>query len=106
MKIVLSLITLFGLVVCSLTASVDYPQNTRFHLGKMLYDATYSDQPKSDVQVKWFKQHLDHFQPQDNHKWKQRYFISTKYGGQDKSSPVFLEIGGEGAIKTEKFETS
>ena len=104
MKISLSLITLLSLAVGGLALSVDYNQNIRFHLGKLFYDATYSDKPKSEVGVKWFKQRLDHFQPQDNRKWKQRYFTSSKYS--DRSGPIFLEIGGEGSIKTEKFATS
>lgn len=96
-----SWIALVSLAFCGLAAC---QQTTYFHLGKMLYDTTYEDKPKSDVQVSWFKQKLDHFQPQDNRKWKQRYFTSSKFS--DPSGPIFLEIGGEGAIKTEKFETS
>lgn len=95
-----SLILLVSLALCGLTTC---QQDTYFRLGKILYDATV-DQPKSDVHVSWFKQQLDHFQPQDTRKWKQRYFTSSKFSKP--TGPIFLEIGGEGAIKTDKFETS
>jgi len=50
--------------------------------------------PKDNAQ--WFEQELDHFSPQDQGTWKQRYFINETFwtpGG-----PFFVNVGGEGAI--------
>ena len=44
----------------------------------------------------WFTQFLDHFNPIDAHVWKQRYFVNGEY--YKAGGPVFLMIGGEGAI--------
>ncbi|CAO1329149.1 unnamed protein product [Diamesa hyperborea] len=50
----------------------------------------------------WFIQNLDHSDPMNTRTWKQRYFVNEEFyklGG-----PVFLMIGGEGAI-SEKWMT-
>jgi len=44
----------------------------------------------------WFEQKLNHFEPADDRKWSQRYYVNGenyKQGG-----PVFLYIGGEGEL--------
>ncbi|KAF2900100.1 hypothetical protein ILUMI_06086, partial [Ignelater luminosus] len=43
----------------------------------------------------WFTQILDHFNPNDNRTWQQRYFVNQEYYNSSYGGPVFLEIGGE-----------
>lgn len=51
----------------------------------------------------WFTQPLNHFSssrsPNLNIMWKQRYFVNTTYWNGD-GSPIFIQIGGEGPIKS------
>lgn len=44
----------------------------------------------------WFDQKLDHFNPFTTVLWKQRYFVNSDY--HRPGGPVFIHIGGEGAI--------
>jgi len=44
----------------------------------------------------FFDQKLDHFDHQDMRTWKQRYFVNDTYW--QPGGPIFLQIGGEGAI--------
>ncbi|XP_057668742.1 putative serine protease F56F10.1 isoform X1 [Diorhabda carinulata] len=44
---------------------------------------------------KWFTQNLDHFNPNDERNWQQRYFVNDEYAN-DKRDVAFLMIGGEG----------
>jgi len=44
----------------------------------------------------YFTQRLDHFNAQDRRTWKQRYFVNSTFW--DGTGPIFLQIGGEGAI--------
>jgi len=49
-----------------------------------------------ELPEEWFTQKLDHFNGQERRTWQQRYFTNStfyKAGG-----PIFVQIGGEGAI--------
>ncbi|PRP86137.1 hypothetical protein PROFUN_03124 [Planoprotostelium fungivorum] len=46
--------------------------------------------------ARWFEQELDHFSPQDQGTWKQRYFVNETY--YKAGGPFFINVGGEGAI--------
>lgn len=88
-------------VVSKVICAADDQQHHHHHhfrLGKILRDTdNYKDDAETYsglVETKWFRQNLDHFQPSDNRKWKQRYFTLSKFS--DKKGPIFLEIGGEG----------
>lgn len=50
----------------------------------------------------WFIQNLDHSDPMNTRTWKQRYFVNDQF--YKPGGPVFLMIGGEGAI-SEKWMT-
>jgi len=49
--------------------------------------------------TQWFEQPLDHFNPQNEQTWKQRYFVNDEYYSKD-SGTVFLCVGGEGPALT------
>jgi len=48
------------------------------------------------ISEKWFTQQLDHFNWQDKRTWQQRYFVNDD--SYTKGGPIFVQIGGEGAI--------
>nr|XP_022921264.1 putative serine protease K12H4.7 [Onthophagus taurus] len=50
---------------------------------------------------KWFLQNLDHFNPGNNQKWKQRYFVNNQFYNGSVNAPIFLMIGGEGEASAE-----
>eukprot|EP01116_Phalansterium_solitarium_P001757 TRINITY_DN11572_c0_g1_i1.p2 TRINITY_DN11572_c0_g1~~TRINITY_DN11572_c0_g1_i1.p2 ORF type:complete len:487 (-),score=200.13 TRINITY_DN11572_c0_g1_i1:218-1642(-) len=56
--------------------------------------------PKASAEVQdyWFTQKLSHFQYQNNETWQQRYFINDTFWNPEKGGPIFLMVGGEGAI--------
>uniref|UniRef100_A0A0A9XTD3 Putative serine protease K12H4.7 n=1 Tax=Lygus hesperus TaxID=30085 RepID=A0A0A9XTD3_LYGHE len=49
----------------------------------------------------WFMQRLDHFDPTNQGTWYQRYQTNPTFFKTSRKSPVFLMIGGEGAISAE-----
>jgi len=51
-----------------------------------------------NAQEHWFTQRLDHFNWQDQRQWKQRYFVNATWWNPDLGGPIFLAVGGEGAI--------
>eukprot|EP01098_Paradermamoeba_levis_P003215 TRINITY_DN1493_c0_g5_i1.p1 TRINITY_DN1493_c0_g5~~TRINITY_DN1493_c0_g5_i1.p1 ORF type:complete len:521 (+),score=181.73 TRINITY_DN1493_c0_g5_i1:48-1565(+) len=54
---------------------------------------------KNNVQLpveQWFTQRLDHFNAQETRTWQQRYYVNDTFW--DGTGPVFVQIGGEGAI--------
>nr|XP_033332078.1 putative serine protease K12H4.7 isoform X1 [Megalopta genalis] len=53
---------------------------------------------QNEVEEQWFTQYLDHFNPTNALTWQQRYFVNEDY--YKKGGPIFLMIGGEGAIST------
>jgi len=46
----------------------------------------------------WFTQTLDHFNAQDSRTWQQRYYVNDSFYNAGTGGPIFLQIGGEGAI--------
>merc|ERR1712226_494502 len=46
----------------------------------------------------WFTNRLDHFDALNPTTWEQRYFSNFEF--YEEGSPVFIQIGGEGAIST------
>jgi pimeloyl-ACP methyl ester carboxylesterase len=56
---------------------------------------TKKEPPKPSKYEKWFTQNLDHFNPNDERDWQQRYFVNDEYAN-DKHDVAFLMIGGEG----------
>jgi len=102
------LVGLLGLFVCGVVEC----ENERFHLGKVLYEATdtlslLSLRSKSKVEEKWFEQQLDHFAPNDQRTWKQRFHTYSEFfDPTNKDAPVFLEISGEGQASASKFQAS
>lgn len=60
-------------------------------------------QETTNVATQWFTQQLDHFDNNEVRTWKQRYYLrSTEFDG---SGPVFLMIGGEGALSSHWLST-
>jgi len=57
-------------------------------------ESTAEDQP--DPTALWFQQELDHFDAQNQGTWKQRYYVNNTFW--QKGGPIFVNIGGEGAI--------
>lgn len=55
-----------------------------------------SDYYASPIAPQWQDQRLDHFDPTNTATWKQRYFVNFKFFNASGSSPVFLQLGGEG----------
>ena len=50
----------------------------------------------NDFTTHWFENQLDHFNPNDDRTYKQRYWYNDKfYSGQEAQGPVFLYICGE-----------
>jgi len=56
----------------------------------------------SSVKEHWFKQRLNHFEPADDRTWWQRYYVNKE--NYKEGGPVFLYIGGEGALEPEFIE--
>jgi len=58
--------------------------------------------PKSlsskNITAQWFSQELDHFNAQNVNTWQQRYFVNDEFWNPDLGGPIFLMVGGEGAI--------
>ena len=70
-------------------------------LSKQLRHCQRDRQPaapsSADKYVRYFEQALDHFDPQNERTWKQRWFVNDAYFSNDKRfAPVFLCVGGEG----------
>ncbi|GJQ66354.1 hypothetical protein Trydic_g10538 [Trypoxylus dichotomus] len=63
------------------------------NLGKPFH---YRSSKLKTIPEKWFIQNLDHFNPGNDQKWRQRYFVNEDYYKGAPSGPVFLMIGGEG----------
>ncbi|CAH1101926.1 unnamed protein product [Psylliodes chrysocephalus] len=59
-------------------------------LGKKLEDS------KPSKFERWFTQHLDHFNPNDEREWQQRYFVNDEFFNTTSRNVAFLQIGGEG----------
>uniref|UniRef100_A0A6P7HD32 Serine protease K12H4.7 n=1 Tax=Diabrotica virgifera virgifera TaxID=50390 RepID=A0A6P7HD32_DIAVI len=56
--------------------------------------------PESRKYERWFTQNLDHFNPNDERTWQQRYFVNDKFAS-GKGNLAFLLIGGEGYARDE-----
>lgn len=54
------------------------------------------------VEELWFNQTLDHFDPTNDAKWSQRYFVNKEH--YKAGGPVFLMIGGEGEANKKWME--
>ncbi|XP_050513606.1 putative serine protease F56F10.1 [Diabrotica virgifera virgifera] len=50
--------------------------------------------PETEQYERWFTQNLDHFNPNDERTWQQRYFINDEFAS-GKGNLAFLLIGGE-----------
>ena len=55
------------------------------------------------MNVQWFENYVDHFNPQDTSKYKQRYFenrefFNETYDKEKSNSPIFVYIGSEGIL--------
>ncbi|KAJ1499901.1 hypothetical protein HMI54_011276 [Coelomomyces lativittatus] len=46
----------------------------------------------------WFTQYIDHYNKADTRTWKQRYFVNDTFWNPSLGGPIFLQVGGEGAI--------
>jgi len=57
-----------------------------------------SSEKRDTLPAEWFTQRLDHFDWQEQRVWKQRYFTNTNFWNPNKKGPIFLQVGGEGAI--------
>jgi pimeloyl-ACP methyl ester carboxylesterase len=63
----------------------------------------HPEKPAPNVATEWFTQQLDHFNINDQRTWKQRFYLrSTEFDG---TGPVFLMIGGEGALSPHWLST-
>lgn len=49
-------------------------------------------------EAKYISAKIDNFNPYDERTYKQRYYINYDEWNKDPNAPIFLEIGGEGAI--------
>jgi len=54
--------------------------------------------PAAKAQPQWFTQEVDHFNAQDDRTWQQRYFVNDTFWNPSLGGPIFLMVGGEGAI--------
>ena len=59
----------------------------------------------TDIPEQWFPQELDHFDPQNNMIWQQRYFVNDTCWTDKAKGPVFLMLGGEGTADPYWLET-
>lgn len=48
------------------------------------------------VQEKWIEQRLDHFNAQENRRWRMRYFENSAHF--QPNGPIFINVGGEWTI--------
>jgi len=55
----------------------------------------------SSVKELWFTQRITHFDESNQRTWQQRYFVNDAYWNKDPLAPVFLMVGGEGAISSQ-----
>jgi len=82
-------------IVCGLTHSYDVP-NFMAPYGGFLGDPYVNDTNADNAVTEWFTQQLDHFDNTDTRTWQQRFYLrTTEFDG---TGPVFLFIGGEGAL--------
>ena len=54
--------------------------------------------PKIVGEGQWLSQPLDHFDPQNDMTWQQRYFVNESHWTDKANGPVFLMLGGEGPV--------
>jgi pimeloyl-ACP methyl ester carboxylesterase len=54
------------------------------------------DIPAGAADPLWFQQKLDHFNPQDQRLWPQKYFVNSTF--YKSGGPVFFLLGGEGPL--------
>ncbi|CAH1107855.1 unnamed protein product [Psylliodes chrysocephalus] len=54
---------------------------------------------------RWFTQHLDHFNPNDERKFQQRYYVNDELFNTTSRNVAFLMIGGEGTAFGSKVTT-
>lgn len=76
-------------------------QRARDHVreGQRWFSAALGSAQHLEPQEEFFPQPLDHFNRQNNATYKQRYWVNTKLW-EPQGGPVFLYIGGEGALTT------
>ncbi|CAH0546510.1 unnamed protein product [Brassicogethes aeneus] len=73
-----------------------------FHNGRTvggnLGEPHHNNFMKNDINdfERWFSQNLDHFNPTEETKWQQRYFVNDEFFDNKARNVVFLQIGGEG----------
>merc|ERR1712137_1398502 len=68
---------------------------------KKLNEEAEALQKQSPIPEYYYKsQTLDHFNHQDQRVWSQRYFRNDSFWAPEQNGPVFIQIGGEGAISS------
>ncbi|XP_072396390.1 putative serine protease F56F10.1 isoform X1 [Diabrotica undecimpunctata] len=65
---------------------------TFFRRGRILHP---EKDPEPSKYERWFTQNLDHFNPNDERTWQQRYYVNDEFAS-GKGDLAFLQIGGEG----------
>uniref|UniRef100_A0A914ZAV0 Uncharacterized protein n=1 Tax=Panagrolaimus superbus TaxID=310955 RepID=A0A914ZAV0_9BILA len=72
----------------------------REYLDNLLVPNSQVDIAGCPVQELWFTQIVDHFNPDDNSTWLQRYQLNDQFFDNATSEPIiFLMIGGEGTAE-------
>lgn len=95
---------LAALLFTPLSSSIEHqhhqirrPANER-HRRRLLGDPGGVPSFHKPAPDRWFHQKLDHFDPLVNETWLQRYQVNETFFSRRADSPVFLMVGGEGAI--------
>ncbi|CAG9854740.1 unnamed protein product [Phyllotreta striolata] len=88
------LLLLFSICLI-LTVIFDFPvEGYRYfrqgRLGKKVDDS------KPSKFERWFTQNLDHFNPNNQKTWQQRYYVNDEFFDNATRKTAFLQIGGEG----------
>jgi len=55
---------------------------------------------ETESEWQWFVQRLDHFDPQNQMTWKEKYVVNDQYWGGP-GYPIFILLGGEGPIRND-----
>jgi hypothetical protein len=87
------------LLLCSLAIAFAWPHHLQHNLHRK-FQQIEQDAIKKGYEMppaQFFTQILDHFNHQDTRTWKQRYFVNATFW-KGPTSPIFFQIGGEGAI--------
>ncbi|XP_023014735.1 putative serine protease F56F10.1 [Leptinotarsa decemlineata] len=82
----------------------------RFFYNGRVVDKDYQNTKSWNLQSspskyeRWFTQKLDHFNPNDERTWKQRYYVNDEFVNKQRNI-AFLMIGGEGEASADWMES-